>query len=48
MKLFLKVKEDIMNLKIKIGEIEFECSGSFEDVNYQKKEFYKKLSFFKN
>ena len=35
-----------MILKIKIGEIEFECSGNFDDVYYQKKEFIKNLPLF--
>lgn len=35
--------KDTMNLKIKIGEIEFECSGNFEEVNHQRKKFYEKL-----
>ena len=35
--------KDTMNLKIKIGEIEFECSGDFEEVNHQRRKFYEKL-----
>ena len=35
--------KDTMNLKIKIGEIEFECSGNFEEVNHQRRKFYEKL-----
>ena len=38
--------KDSMNLKIKIGEIEFECSGNFDDVYNQKKEFIKNLPLF--
>lgn len=40
------VGEKIINIKIKIGEIEFECSGNFDDVYYQKKEFIKNLPIF--
>lgn len=39
-------EKKIINIKIKIGEIEFECSGSFGDVYYQKKEFIKNLPLF--
>ena len=39
-------EKKIINIKIKIGEIEFECSGSFGDVYYQKKEFIKNLPIF--
>ena len=38
--------EKIINIKIKIGEIEFECSGNIGDVYYQKKEFIKNLPLF--
>ena len=37
------MKESIINIKIKIGEIEFECSGNFEEVNHQRRKFYEKL-----
>lgn len=40
------VGKKIINIKIKIGEIEFECSGNFDDVYYQKKEFIKNLPIF--
>lgn len=40
------VEKEIINIKIKIGEIEFECSGNFDDVYYQKKEFIKNLPIF--
>jgi len=40
------VGKKIINIKIKIGEIEFECSGNFDDVYYQKKEFIKNLPLF--
>ena len=40
------VETKIINIKIKIGEIEFECSGNFDDVYYQKKEFIKNLPVF--
>ena len=40
------VEKKIINIKIKIGEIEFECSGNFDDVYYQKKEFIKNLPLF--
>ena len=40
------VGKGIINIKIKIGEIEFECSGNFDDVYYQKKEFIKNLPLF--
>lgn len=42
----LNGEKKIINIKIKIGEIEFECSGSFGDVYYQKKEFIKNLPLF--
>lgn len=38
--------EKIINIKIKIWEIEFECSGNIGDVYYQKKEFIKNLPLF--
>lgn len=40
------VEKKIINIKIKIGEIEFECSGNIDDVDYQKKEFIKNLPTF--
>lgn len=40
------VEKKIINIKIKIGEIEFECSGNIDDVYYQKKEFIKNLPIF--
>ena len=40
------VEKKIINIKIKIGEIEFECSGNIDDVYYQKKEFIKNLPLF--
>ena len=40
------LKKKIINIKIKIGEIEFECSGNIGDVYYQKKEFIKNLPLF--
>lgn len=40
------VEKRIINIKIKIGEIEFECSGNIDDVYYQKKEFIKNLPLF--
>ena len=40
------VETKIINIKIKIGEIEFECSGNFSDVYYQKKDFIKNLPIF--
>lgn len=40
------VEKKIINIKIKIGEIEFECSGNFDNVYYQKKEFIKNLPLF--
>ena len=40
------VGKKIINIKIKIGEIEFECSGNIDDVYYQKKEFIKNLPLF--
>ena len=40
------VGKGIINIKIKIGEIEFECSGNIDDVYYQKKEFIKNLPIF--
>jgi len=40
------VETKIINIKIKIGEIEFECSGNIDDVYYQKKEFIKNLPIF--
>lgn len=40
------VEKKFINIKIKIGEIEFECSGNFDDVYYQKKEFIKNLPLF--
>lgn len=40
------VGKNFINIKIKIGEIEFECSGNFDDVYYQKKEFIKNLPLF--
>ena len=40
------LKKKIINIKIKIGEIEFECSGNIDDVYYQKKEFIKNLPLF--
>ena len=42
----LNVETKIINIKIKIGEIEFECSGNIDDVYYQKKEFIKNLPIF--
>ena len=41
-----KVETKIINIKIKIGEIEFECSGKIDEVYYQKKEFLKNLPLF--
>lgn len=40
------VEKKIINIKIKIGEIEFECSGNIDNVYYQKKEFIKNLPLF--
>ena len=40
------VGKKIINIKIKIGEIEFECSGNLDEVYYQKKEFIKNLPVF--
>lgn len=40
------VETKIINIKIKIGEIEFECSGKKDEVYYQKKEFLKNLPLF--
>lgn len=40
------VEKKIINIKIKIGEIEFECSGNIDGVYYQKKEFIKNLPLF--
>lgn len=40
------VETKIINIKIKIGEIEFECSGKIDEVYYQKKEFLKNLPLF--
>ena len=40
------VEKKIINIKIKIGEIEFECSGNIDDVYYQKKQFIKNLPLF--
>ncbi len=40
------VEKKIINIKIKIGEIEFECSGNIDEVYYQKKEFIKNLPLF--
>lgn len=40
------VETKIINIKIKIGEIEFECSGKIDEVYYQKKEFIKNLPLF--
>ena len=39
-------EKKIINIKIKIGEIEFECSGKIDEVYYQKKEFIKNLPLF--
>jgi len=40
------VEKKFINIKIKIGEIEFECSGNIDNVYYQKKEFIKNLPIF--
>ena len=40
------VETKIININIKIGEIEFECSGKIDEVYYQKNEFLKNLPLF--